>query len=71
MSKNLEELKEICSKKTKDYSPANICKEEALIKTLESFEKRIKELEKHNLGNSEFVVRETYFPNQGRKKVLE
>ncbi len=71
MTKNLEEFKKICSEKTKDYSPANIRKEEALIKTLEDFEKRIKELEKHNLDNSKFVVHETYFPNQDRKKVLE
>ena len=71
MTKNLEEFKKICKEKTKDYFPANIRKEEALIKTLEGFEKRIKELEKHNLDNSKFVVHETYFPNQGRKKVLE
>jgi len=40
-------------------------------KNLEGFGKRIKKLEKDNLDNREFVVHNTYFPNQDRKKVLE
>jgi hypothetical protein len=71
MNKNLEELKKICSEKTKDHFQVNVRKEKLLIKILEGFEKRIKKLEKHNLDNSEFVVRGTYFPHNDRKKVLE
>ena len=65
MSKNLEELKKICSEKTKDYSQANVRKERSLIEILEGFEKRIKKLE------IESVVHGTYFPYNDRKKVLE
>ena len=71
MNKNLEELKKICSEKTKDHFQVNVRKEKSLIKILEGFEKRIKKLEKHNLDNSEFVVHGTYFPHNDRKKVLE
>ena len=71
MNKDLEEFKKRCNKKTKDYLSVNVRKERSLIETLEGFEKRIKKLEKHNLGNSEFVVHGTYFPHNDRKKVLE
>ena len=67
MSKNLEELKKV----RKNVGVNMQLPMSYLIPILENFEKRIKELEKHNLDNSKFVVRETYFPNQDRKKVLE
>ena len=71
MSKNLEKSKKICNEKTKDYFPANVRKEESLIKILEGFEKRIKKLEKHNLDNNKFIAHDTYFPHNDKKKVLE